>query len=244
MSDANEIFRNCVEKEKALTLLRENPKINGAEISANLNSIRYDYRKILLDFPQFSFQHNKDVHGLLWKQGFYKQIEEFRRSIQKTMQIVEGGADSGIIMQEKAKIHLLRLSSAMHKFLTDSATFYQDFMIQLESQYKLSESKVEVLRSMYRCLLYLGDLARYVMGNNGTNRTSNFLIYYINNFIFFTTSSVFRYKELYSENKQKEYTEAAKYYEKAAVLMSSAGNPQNQVITYLVLNVKKSYVAL
>jgi Zn-dependent protease with chaperone function len=38
-----------------------------------------------------------------------------------------------------------------------------------------------------------------------------------------------RYRELYSDEREKDYTEAERYYERAAFLVPVAGNPQNQV---------------
>lgn len=38
-----------------------------------------------------------------------------------------------------------------------------------------------------------------------------------------------RYKELYSDNREKDYGEAERYYERAAFMFPSSGNPQNQV---------------
>ena len=192
-----ELLKGCIEKEKQLTILRQNAKGNSEEIASTLEAIRNDYRKVLISAPQLPSSLGKDIHGMLWKQGFYKQIEDFRKSIQKTIQIIEGNPDTTVIMQEKGKIHLLRLSSALYKFLSDSLQFYQDFYSQLESRYVTSEIKEEILKSMHRCLLYMGDLARY--------------------------------KELYSENKRKEYSVAAKYYQRAATLIPASGNPQNQL---------------
>lgn len=54
-----------------------------------------------------------------------------------------------------------------------------------------------VLRCVYRCLLYLGDLARY--------------------------------REIYSERDPKDFGEAERYYERAALIVPHAGNAQNQV---------------
>ena len=199
MDDPTEIFKNCVEKEKHLHTLRQNPKINCNEIALTAEILRNSYRKIILASPNFPKLHNKDIQGSLWKQGFYKRIEEFRSSIQKTIHIIEGNVDTTVILQEKAKIHLIKLSSSFFNFLTDSLQFYQDFFLELEIQYSTSSTELKeyILSHLHRISLYMGDLARY--------------------------------KELYSENKTKEYSIAIKYYQRAAELVPSSGNPQNQL---------------
>ena len=160
MPDPSEIFKKCTELDKLISVLRENAKSNSQEISAKLSVLRSNFREILIEYPPFSSSIGKDIHGILWKQGFYKQIDDFRKSIQKTIQIIEGNDDATAIIK-KAKMHLLRLSSALFSYLNDSSLFYQDFLKSLESKYLTLECKEEIVRSMHRCLLYLGDLARY-----------------------------------------------------------------------------------
>lgn len=62
---------------------------------------------------------------------------------------------------------------------------------------KNSELSDFFYNGMYRCLLYLGDLARY--------------------------------KQLYSESDQKDFTESVRYYEKASLMCPESGNAHNQV---------------
>ncbi len=39
-----------------------------------------------------------------------------------------------------------------------------------------------------------------------------------------------RYKELYAEREQKDFTESVRFYERAALIVPSSGMPQNQVL--------------
>ena len=41
---------------------------------------------------------------------------------------------------------------------------------------------------------------------------------------------VFRYRELYGDNKDKNYSEAERYYERASFLSETSGHPHNQVV--------------
>lgn len=76
-----------------------------------------------------SVESKKDIDGLLWKQCYYKQIEEFRRSIKKTTTIIEENTSPSFV--EKAQAHLLKLTGAFLKFLTDALSAYQEFMLQV-----------------------------------------------------------------------------------------------------------------
>lgn len=96
------------------------------------NRIRHDYKDLILEHPKFAAASPKDIDAMLWKQCFYKQIEEFRRSIRKTMQVIEGdGRELNFIVSDKAKQHLGRLTSAFSRFLLDSSVFYQDILKQV-----------------------------------------------------------------------------------------------------------------
>jgi hypothetical protein len=72
----------------------------------------------------------------LWKLCFYVKIEEYRKSIRKTVLLRdsdEGPAanpgESSRVM--KAKTHLAKLISAFSKFLSDGTSFYQEFMLKV-----------------------------------------------------------------------------------------------------------------
>lgn len=198
------------EREKKLKLLKENPKENGKEINSLLLTIRNDYRNLIVEQPTLSSSIKKDIDGLLWKQCYYKQIEEYRRGIKKT---------SGLVDQEKtralAEQHLLKLTAAFLKFLNDAVSNYQDLLQRLESKYRAtkslppltSSSQHEInclLQSIHRCLLYLGDLTRY--------------------------------RVLHADHIDKDYSESERYYERAAFIIPQSGNPHNQLAVLSTYN--------
>jgi hypothetical protein len=74
----------------------------------------------------------------------------------------------------------------------------------------------QLTNAVYRCLLYLGDLSRYNFELSGFCSSSSLDI-------------SCRYKELYSENEHKDFTDSVRFYERAALIMPSSGNPHNQV---------------
>ena len=78
----------------------------------------------------------KDVEEKLWKLCFYVKIEEYRKSIRKTVILRDGKEDGAATpatgsLALKAGTHLAKLISAFTKFLFDGMSFYQDFMLKV-----------------------------------------------------------------------------------------------------------------
>ena len=132
------------------------------------------YSVVVLNFYDVTPNHYKswDVHNTLWKTCFYNLIEDFRsditkecHSLTKKLQKKEDTGENASAL-EKVQHQLLRLVTSFSKFLSDSSGYYQDLMLKLESIVNSSKTldeknKSELSRHIYRCLLYLGDLARY-----------------------------------------------------------------------------------
>lgn len=128
----------------------------------------------MIEFPGFCHE-KKDIFGLFWKNCFYKHIEEFRKSIKR----LKGQID---IARSNDKIyHLARLSQEFSAFINDSSRFIQKLMTDVSfffffwhlvsSHFQLEKKAVDIknvqdkeyeqiTNGVYRCLLYLGDLAR------------------------------------------------------------------------------------
>ena len=155
-------------------------------------SLRSDYRKLIVHHTAFIFKEKKDVDTQMWKNCFYKQIEDFRRSIRKYSADLSNSQSSDPRV-EKQRFYLVQLTAALISFLSDSTIFYQDMMLEVNmhvfitafesvsreciySMYYIQlESRVGdlklvggmstevdiIVKCVYRCLLYLGDLSRY-----------------------------------------------------------------------------------
>jgi hypothetical protein len=98
-------------------------------------SIRNGYRRHIVEYSSFINDEKRDVHLMLWKSCFYKQIEDFRKSIRKyASYIEEKKTNQGFaitdqsINQEKLKSHVSKLTSSFILFLTDSINFYLSLM--------------------------------------------------------------------------------------------------------------------
>ena len=198
MNNPTEIYKTCSEGEKKLSELRLNQKANRKEISDVVVRLCSDYEVLLIRHPIFAASRN--IHGLLWKHCFYRDIEEHRGKIQKTVSLLSGKSDPGLVLQAKAKMHLMRLSSSLHQHLLNSTSFYTNLQKNLQDIYVTDSDlgfRAAIVDSVYRCLLYLGDLARY--------------------------------RQLYSDEKEKSYVESANYYRRAGTLLPSNGNFLNQL---------------
>lgn len=198
-SDEWRLFKFIMEREQKIKALKEeDPKRNASKIAAMSGELRVDYRKLIVYHTHFIFKEKKDADTQMWKNCFYKQIEDFRRSIRKNTAELATFADSDMRI-EKQRYYLVQLTSALLTFLSDSTVFYQDMMLELEMRIQqMVDSDVDIMiKCVYRCLLFLGDLARY--------------------------------REMYSENANKNFVEAERYYERAALMFSNSGNAQNQL---------------
>ncbi|KQJ96008.1 protein SMG7 [Brachypodium distachyon] len=177
--------------------------------------MRENYEKIILADPEFSENHEIEYH--LW-QLHYKRIEEFRGHINSaaasSSAAVQGGKNN--VNPDRVK----RIKSTFRSFLSEATGFYHDLMLKIRSNHGLplgyfpegldtsvvpGKDKKKIidmkkgLMSCYRCLIYLGDLARY-KGLYGD-----------------------------ADSASREYSAASSYYKEAASLCPSNGNPHHQL---------------
>ncbi|KAI3830230.1 hypothetical protein L1987_04365 [Smallanthus sonchifolius] len=188
-------------------------KAAQAKITSDPNAwqqMRENYESILLEDHAFSEQH--DIEYALW-QLHYKRIEELRAHYNSAQasapQNAKGLARSG-------PDRITKIRSQFKTFLSEATGFYHDLMVKIRAKYGLSldymsddsqndrdgNESIDVkkgLISCHRCLIYLGDLARY----KGL------------------------YVE--GDSKTRDFAAASSYYKQAATLMPSSGNPHHQL---------------
>lgn len=178
--------------------------------------IRENYEAIILEDHAFSEQHN--IEYALW-QLHYKRIEEFRTHYSAAL------SSTGSTATQSAKgparpEQVTKIRMQFKTFLSEATGFYHDLILKIRAKYGLplgyfsedSETQIVMdkdgkkstevkkgLVSCHRCLIYLGDLARY-KGLYGEG-----------------------------DSKTREYAAASSYYLQAASLWPSSGNPHHQV---------------
>ncbi|KAL1189230.1 Nonsense-mediated mRNA decay factor SMG7 [Cardamine amara subsp. amara] len=209
--------------DKTVELENKRRKAAQARVPADPNlwlQIRENFEAILLEDHAFSEQHN--IEFTLWLLH-YKRIEEFRSQISSVLasstssaaQNVKGPSRGPSRPDRTAKIKL-----QFRTFLSEASGFYHDLILKIRSKYglplgyfsedqesqnladkdgkKLTEVR-KGLVSCHRCLIYLGDLARY-KGLYGEG-----------------------------DSKNREYAAASSYYLQAASLLPASGNPHHQL---------------
>ncbi|WJX31948.1 hypothetical protein P8452_20332 [Trifolium repens] len=179
------------------------------------HQMRENYEAIILEDHAFSEKHN--IEYALWLLH-YKRIEEFRAyfnaALNSTSSNPSQGGKGPVRPDRITKIRL-----QFKTFLSEATGFYHDLIMKIRAKYGLplgyledSDNRIVMekdgkkyadmkigLVSCHRCLIYLGDLARY-KGMYGEGDSIN-----------------------------REFTAASSYYLQAASLLPSSGNPHHQL---------------
>ncbi|XP_068657766.1 nonsense-mediated mRNA decay factor SMG7-like [Aristolochia californica] len=179
--------------------------------------MREKYEAKILEDHDFSEKH--EIEYALW-QLHYRRIEEFRAHINASVSAASSngsGGKGGVTRPDRIK----KIRSVFKSFLSEATGFYHDLILKIRAKYGLplgyfSESPEDQvtqvkdvkrsaemkkgLLSCHRCLIYLGDLARYkgLYGEGGDSAT-------------------------------RDYAAASSYYIQAASLWPSSGNPHHQL---------------
>ncbi|GFZ18113.1 telomerase activating protein Est1 [Actinidia rufa] len=176
--------------------------------------MRENYEAIILEDHAFSEQYN--IEYALW-QLHYRRIEEFRAHCSAAL--VSTSTSQGVKVPPRPdRINKIRLQFKI--FLSEATGFYHDLILKIRAKYGLplgylsedlenrivmekdGKKSVEMkkgLISCHRCLVYLGDLARY-KGLYGEG-----------------------------DSKSRDYAAASSYYLQAASIWPSSGNPHHQL---------------
>ncbi|XP_022930346.1 protein SMG7-like [Cucurbita moschata] len=203
--------------EKNIELENRCRKSAQARIPSDSNAwqqIRENYETIILEDYAFSEQHN--IEYALW-QLHYKRIEELRAHFSAALASA-GSNNSQGVPTRLDRVPKIRLQ--FKTFLSEATGFYHDLILKIRAKYGLplgffsedADNRMATdkdgkkpadikkgLISCHRCLIYLGDLARY-KGLYGEG-----------------------------DSKNREYTAASSYYLQAASLCPSSGNPHHQL---------------
>ncbi|KAI5433324.1 hypothetical protein KIW84_020560 [Lathyrus oleraceus] len=176
---------------------------------------RENFEAIILEDHAFSEQHN--IEYSLWVLH-YKRIEELRAHFNAAISSAsskspQGG--KGSVRPER----ITKIRQQLKTFLSEATGFYHDLimkikaknglplgyfedsenLIVMEKDGKKSAEMKKSLISCHRCLIYLGDLARY-KGLYGEG-----------------------------DSKKREFAAASSYYLQAASIWPSSGNPHHQL---------------
>lgn len=179
--------------------------------------MRENYETIVTEDHSFSEQH--EIEYALW-QLHYRRIEELRAHFSAAL---ASNASTTTSQSGKGSIRpdrVTKIRSQFKTFLSEATGFYHDLLLKIRAMYGLSlgffsddpDNQIVVskggnkplemkkgLISCHRCLIYLGDLARY-KGLYGEG-----------------------------DSKTRDFAAASSYYTQASSLWPSSGNPHHQL---------------
>ncbi|XP_068642935.1 nonsense-mediated mRNA decay factor SMG7-like [Aristolochia californica] len=179
--------------------------------------MRENYETIILKDNDFSEKH--EIEYALW-QLHYRRIEEFRAHINASASSSSSAHDAGRGVSSRLD-RIKNTRSVFKSFLSEATGSYHDLILKIRAKYglllgyfsdspengitlakdakKTAEMKKGLL-SCHRCLIYLGDLARYkgLYGEGG-------------------------------DSALRDFAAASSYYIEAATLWPSSGNPHHQL---------------
>ncbi|XP_057983080.1 nonsense-mediated mRNA decay factor SMG7-like [Malania oleifera] len=215
-------------RERAQRLYNKNVELESrrrrsvhARIPSDPNAwqqMRENYEAIILEDHAFSEQH--EIEYALW-QLHYKRIEELRAHFTTALASTGPNASqSGKSSSSTRLDRITKIRSQFKAFLSEATGFYHDLMLKIRAKYGLplgyfsddSENQMVMAKdgnksaetkkgliSCHRCLIYLGDLARY-KGLYGEG-----------------------------DSKVRDFAAASSYYMQASSLWPSSGNPHHQL---------------
>ncbi|MBA0604985.1 hypothetical protein Godav_017602 [Gossypium davidsonii] len=205
--------------EKNIELENNRRRSAQARVSSDPNAwqqMRENYEAIILEDHAFSEQHS--IEYALW-QLHYKRIEELRAHYSAVLASAGSNAPQGVKVSQRPD-RLTKIRLQFKTFLSEATGFYHDLILKIRAKYGLpfgyfsddSERRTVMdkngkksadikkgLVSCHRCLIYLGDLARY-KGLYGDG-----------------------------DSKSREFVAASSYYLHAASIWPSSGNPHHQL---------------
>ncbi|GAB2267140.1 hypothetical protein Dimus_002125 [Dionaea muscipula] len=210
-------------QERAQRLYNKNVELRRRAAQAKTHDhhnlwcqIRDNYEAIVLEDHDFAEQHEVELE--LW-QFHYKRIEELR-ALFSAANITGSAMGQNVKGGPACPDRVAKIRSQFKTFLSEATGFYHQFMMNIREKYGLQQSifsdnqenqivvskdgnkSVDLnkgLISCHRCLIYLGDLARY-KGLYGEG-----------------------------ESKMRDFTAASSYYKQASWLWPSHGNPHHQL---------------
>ncbi|KAG6679137.1 hypothetical protein I3842_14G115700 [Carya illinoinensis] len=205
--------------EKNVELENRRRRSAQARIPSDPNTwqqMRENYEAIILEDHVFSEQHS--IEYALW-QLHYRRIEELRQHFSATLATAGSNTSQGVKGPARPD-RIAKIKMQFKAFLSEATGFYHDLILKIRAKYGLplgyfsedSDNRIVMekdgkkstemrkgLISCHRCLIYLGDLARY-KGLYGEG-----------------------------VSKSREYTAASSYYLQASSLWPTSGNPHHQL---------------
>ncbi|XP_010272416.1 PREDICTED: protein SMG7L [Nelumbo nucifera] len=202
----------AVDAEKQLWTSIHSKGLLHPDVRVLYHRVRSIYEKIILTDHELA--ELQDIEYSLWR-VHYKHIDEYRNRILQSSvnaETINSVAPQNVAIEKHSSDKLME---GFRLFLSEATEFYQDLITKIKRSYGLpkelfysnegcSSSSVESTQicrcrfSCHRCLIYLGDLARYreLCGNQ--------------------------------DDQKRDWSIAATHYLNASMIWPDSGNPHNQ----------------
>ncbi|CAN0370943.1 unnamed protein product, partial [Ectocarpus fasciculatus] len=126
--DVEKLFAENQEREQALRNLLKTRPSESRDVQALRAEMRGAYSEILGMDPEFCA--SKDVELLLWKNCYYKRIEDFRKRLRKYAHLA---ASLERAKAFEAREHLHGICQAFARFLGEATEFYSSLLRRFEA---------------------------------------------------------------------------------------------------------------
>ncbi|XP_012568770.1 nonsense-mediated mRNA decay factor SMG7-like isoform X2 [Cicer arietinum] len=207
-----EVLLEVGNSEKQLWALIHSKGILHSDAQDLYHKIRASYERIILN--NYTYAEIQDVEYSLWKLH-YKHIDEFRKIIKKNSGDVESNK-SGMLQTGVGKRSNGNPFKLFKLFLSEASEFYQNLIVKVRKHSGVSEEalfhkkgwiscsvepevKLKCQYLCHRCLVCMGDLARY------REQCEN------------------------PDMQNQNWSVAATHYLEATRIWPNSGNPQNQL---------------
>ncbi|KAF5836046.1 hypothetical protein DUNSADRAFT_6516 [Dunaliella salina] len=170
-------------------------------------------------FADFQFAQANEVEQQLWKSCFYKPIEEFRSRLRVAQQAAQGVTALAGATPEEALEQSAMLTTAYTKFLASAEEAYKRLVARLQWELGDVGAAVEVPSGEMQALQQAAPPSAG-KGNTAIATAVHRCLIYL--------GDICRYRSQVVRPKE-EQERALAYYQQAASVLPTSGNPYNQM---------------
>ncbi|KAI8920216.1 hypothetical protein DFJ77DRAFT_451699 [Powellomyces hirtus] len=214
---------STAELEKKLRQVLRNR--DGGPFSDVVQNVRVQLRDALASaiLNDYEGSGTRDLEGTLWKAAHYKIIEEFR----KTLKEIHGNARRSGRSEERKDVRLL--TAHFRAFLAEATAFYVRFICRLQRHFKLHGRGIDAVVEQLSIAVDSEDTIEPsesqehipdAMQTTAIGSCYRSLIF---------LGDLARYREIYADRKETNWSTARMFYNMAIQLMPDSGNPYNQL---------------
>ncbi|KAI8807893.1 hypothetical protein BJ742DRAFT_894790 [Cladochytrium replicatum] len=217
---ASSLLGHAEELERELRALLRSSRSPFDKDVGNLRvRLRDTFEQIF--FADFDLALAKDVEASMWKLAHYKLIEEFRRRHKALQASVKARGAKSVSTEDRRELRAL--TASFRAFLSESTSFYLNFIHKIASFFRIRRVYVVVLSKLEISLLTFDD--KYTLeltpqlSTRATQVCHRCLVF---------LGDLARYREVHADRKEKNWSSSRMFYSLALHLIPDNGNPFNQ----------------